>query len=152
MLSSKSNLIDSIKNIKDQNTQISKDLKSSQIKLIDFYIDLWLNQTEKINSFNFLFKKLNLEPSFVKSLCLGLGRKLENHIIILITESNNRFSIFSSVSESVIETSNISASEIIKSICNSIGGSGGGQVKFAAGSGPKTDEIELIISKLKDTF
>ena len=47
---------------------------------------------------------------------------------------------------------NESASEIIKSICNSIGGSGGGQVKFAAGSGPKTDEIELIISKLKDTF
>ena len=152
MLSSKSNLIDSIKNIKDQNSQISKDLKLSQIKLIDFYIDLWLNQTEKINSFNFLFKKLNLEPSFVKSLCLGLARKLENHIIILITESNNRFSIFSSVSESVVETSNISASEIIKSICNSIGGSGGGQVKFAAGSGPKTDEIELIISKLKDTF
>ena len=152
MLSSKSNLIDSIKNIKDQNSQISKDLKLSQIKLIDFYIDLWLNQTEKINSFNFLFKKLNLEPSFVKSLCLGLARKLENHIIILITESNNRFNIFSSVSESVVETSNISASEIIKSICNSIGGSGGGQVKFAAGSGPKTDEIELIISKLKDTF
>ena len=93
-----------------------------------------------------------MEPSFVKSLCLGLARKLENHIIILITESNNRFSIFSSVSESVVETSNISASEIIKSICNSIGGSGGGQVKFAAGSGPKTGEIELIISKLKDTF
>ena len=56
MLSSKSNLIDSIKNIKDQNSQISKDLKLSQIKLIDFYIDLWLNQTEKINSFNFCSK------------------------------------------------------------------------------------------------
>ena len=152
ILSSKSNLIDSVKNIKDQNTQISKNLKSSQTKLIDFYVDTWSNQTEEINSFNFLFKKLNLEPSFVKSLCLGLSRKIENHIIILITESNNRFSIFSSVSESVVETSNISASEIIKSICNSIGGSGGGQVKFAAGSGPKTDEIELIISKLKDTF
>ena len=95
-------------------------LERSLSKLIDFYIDLWLNQTEKINSFNFLFKKLNLEPSFVKSLCLGLARKLENHIIILITESNNRFSIFSSVSESIVETSNISASEIIKSICNSV--------------------------------
>ena len=32
--------------------------KLSQIKLIDFYIDLWLNQTEKINSFNFLFKNI----------------------------------------------------------------------------------------------
>ncbi len=152
MLSSKSNLIDSIKNIKDQNIQISKDLKSSQIKLIDFYIDSWSNQTEKINSFNFLFKRLNFEPSFVKSLCIGLGRSIENHIIILLTESNNRFSIFSAVSESIVETSNISASEIIKNICDSIGGGGGGQAKFAAGSGPKTKEIESIILKLKDSF
>ena len=31
-------------------------------------------------------------------------------------------------------------------------GGGGGKAKFAAGSGPKTKEIESIILKLKDSF
>ena len=80
--------------MKDQNTQISKYLKSTQMKLIDFYSDKWLGQVENIKSFNFLFKKLNLEPSFVKSLCLNLSKIINQHVIILVTDSNNKYNIF----------------------------------------------------------
>ena len=152
ILSSKINLVDSIKNIKDQNTQISKDLKSSQMKLIDFYSDKWLGQVEKINSFNFLFKKLNLESSFVKSLCLNLSKIISEHIIILVTESNNKYNIFVSVSNLLVESAGLSASEIIKTICDSIGGGGGGQSTFAAGSGPNKVDIVNVISKLKESL
>jgi len=152
ILSSNTNLVDSVKNIKDQNTQISKDLKSSQMKLIDFYSDKWLGQVEKIKSFNFLFKKLNLESSFVKSLCLNLSKILSEHVIILVTESNNKYNIFVSVSNLLVESAGLSASEIIKTICDSIGGGGGGQSTFAAGSGPNKADIVNVISKLKESL
>jgi len=152
ILSSNTNLVDSVKNIKDQNTQISKDLKSSQMKLIDFYSDKWLGQVEKIKSFNFLFKKLNLESSFVKSLCLNLSKILSEHVIILVTESNNKYNIFVSVSNLLVESAGLSASEIIKTICDSIGGGGGGQSTFAAGSGPNKVDIVNVISKLKESL
>ena len=152
ILSSNTNLVDSVKNIKDQNTQISKDLKSSQMKLIDFYSDKWLGQVEKIKSFNFLFKKLNLESSFVKSLCLNLSKIISEHVIILVTESNNKYNIFVSVSNLLVESAGLSASEIIKTICGSIGGGGGGQSTFAAGSGPNKVDIVNVISKLKESL
>ena len=150
ILSSNTNLIDSVKNMKDQNTQISKDLKSSQMKLIDFYSDKWLGQVEKIKSFNFLFKKLNLEPSFVKSLCLNLSKIINDHVIILVTESNNKYNIFVSVSNLLVKSAGLSASVIIKSICESIDGGGGGQSTFAAGSGPNKADIVSVISRIKE--
>ena len=152
ILSSNTNLIDSVKNMKDQNTQISKDLKSSQMKLIDFYSDKWLGQVEKIKSFNFLFKKLNLEPSFVKSLCLNLSKIINEHIIILVTDSNNKYNIFVSVSNLLVESEGLSASVIIKSICDSIDGGGGGQSTFAAGSGPNKADIVSVITKIKENL
>ena len=152
ILSSNTNLIDSVKNMKDQNTQISKDLKSTQMKLIDFYSDKWLGQVEKIKSFNFLFKKLNLEPSFVKSLCLNLSKIINEHIIILVTDSNNKYNIFVSVSNLLVESEGLSASVIIKSICDSIDGAGGGQSTFAAGSGPNKADIVSIITKIKESL
>ena len=152
ILSSNTNLIDSVKNIKYQNTQISKDLKSTQIKLIDFYSDKWLGQVEKIKSFNFLFKKLNLEPSFVKSLCLNLSKIINEHIIILVTDSNNKYNIFVSVSNLLVESESLSASVIIKSICDSIDGAGGGQSTFAAGSGPNKSDIVSVITKIKESL
>ena len=152
ILSSNTNLIDSVKNMKDQNTQISKDLKSSQMKLIDFYSDKWLGQVEKIKSFNFLFKKLNLEPSFVKSLCLNLCKIINEHIIILVTDSNNKYNIFVSVSNLLVESEGLSASVIIKSICDSIDGAGGGQSTFAAGSGPNKADIVSVITKIKESL
>lgn len=152
ILSSNTNLIDSVKNIKYQNTQISKDLKSTQIKLIDFYSDKWLGQVEKIKSFNFLFKKLNLEPSFVKSLCLNLSKIINEHIIILVTDSNNKYNIFVSVSNLLVESEGLSASVIMKSICDSIDGAGGGQSTFAAGSGPNKADIVSVITKIKESL
>ena len=152
ILSSNTNLIDSVKNMKDQNTQISKDLKSTQMKLIDFYSDKWLDQVEKIKSFNFLFKKLNLEPSFVKSLCLNLSKIINEHIIILVTDSNNKYNIFVSVSNLLVESEGLSASVIIKSICDSIDGAGGGQSTFAAGSGPNKADIVSVITKIKESL
>jgi len=152
ILSSSTNLIDSIKNMKDQNAQISKDLKSSQMKLIDFYSDKWLGQVEKIKSFNFLFKKLNLEPSFVKSLCLNLSKIINEHIIILVTDSNNKYNIFVSVSNLLVESEGLSASVIIKSICDSIDGAGGGQSTFAAGSGPNKTDIFSVITNIKKSL
>ena len=152
ILSSNTNLIDSVKNMKDQNTQISKDLKSSQMKLIDFYSDKWLGQVEKIKSFNFLFKKLNLEPSFVKSLCLNLSKIINEHVIILVTDSNNKYNIFVSVSNLLVESEGLSASVIIKSICDSIDGGGGGQSTFAAGSGPNKADIVSVITKIKESL
>ena len=152
ILSSNTNLIDSVKNMKDQNTQISKDLKSSQMKLIDFYSDKWLGQVEKIKSFNFLFKKLNLEPSFVKSLCLNLSKIINEHIIILVTDSNNKYNVFVSVSNLLVESAGLSASVIIKSICDSIDGGGGGQSTFAAGSGPNKADIVSVITKIKESL
>ena len=152
ILSSNTNVIDSVKNIKYQNTQISKDLKSTQIKLIDFYSDKWLGQVEKIKSFNFLFKKLNLEPSFVKSLCLNLSKIINEHVIILVTDSNNKYNIFVSVSNLLVESDGLSASVIIKSICESIDGAGGGQRTFAAGSGPKKADIVSVVTKIKESL
>ena len=152
ILSSNTNLIDSVKNIKYQNTQISKDLKSTQIKLIDFYSDKWLGQVENIKSFNFLFKKLNLEPSFVKSLCLNLSKIINEHVIILVTDSNNKYNIFVSVSNLLVESDGLSASVIIKSICESIDGAGGGQRTFAAGSGPKKADIVSVVTKIKESL
>ena len=46
----------------------------------------------------------------------------------------------------------MSASEIIKTICDSIGGGGGGQSTFAAGSGPNKVDIVNVISKLKESL
>ena len=69
-----------------------------------------------------------------------------------MTDSNNKYNIFVSVSNLVVESDGLSASVIIKSICESIDGGGGGQSTFAAGSGSNKADIVGVISRIKESL
>jgi len=69
-----------------------------------------------------------------------------------VTDSNNKYNVFVSVSNLLVESVGLSASVIIKSICDSIDGAGGGQRTFAAGSGPNKADIVSVVTKIKESL
>jgi alanyl-tRNA synthetase len=85
----------------------------------------------------------------MKSLCFLIGKKLEDLFLVLLSESKS-ISLVCYISQSLIETNNLNASEIVKRICVEIDGAGGGQTHFAAGSGKKTISIKELIKISKE--
>ena len=145
ILSSNKDTIDSVKNLKSENSSLMKGLKKSQQKLIQFYSDFYSSKFFKENDYNFLIQKLDTDNDLMRSLSFNLIGKVSNSVIIFYNVDANKFNIICNVSKSLPENSKIDASHIINKICEEIGGAGGGQRYYASGSGPKNDKIETII-------
>ena len=83
ILSSNKDTIDSVKNLKSENSSLIKGLKKSQQKLIQFYSDFYSSKFFKENDYNFLIQKLDTENDLMRSLSFNLTGKVSNSVIIL---------------------------------------------------------------------
>ena len=76
ILSSNKDTIDSVKNLKSENSSLMKGLKKSQQKLIQFYSDFYSSKFFKENDYNFLIQKLDTENDLMRSLSFNLIGKV----------------------------------------------------------------------------
>ena len=109
ILSSNKDTIDSVKNLKSENSSLMKGLKKSQQKLIQFYSDFYSSKFFKENDYNFLIQKLDTENDLMRSFLLMIG-KVSNSVIIFYNVDANKFNIICNVSKSLPENSKIDAS------------------------------------------
>ena len=145
ILSNNKKPVESVRELKNENSKLSKDLKRNQIKLLQFYSELYLKKIKKLNDTNLIIESVDLDKNFIKSLSFDLIGKTDNTIILLYSKESNKLNLTCNISKTLCENSNIDASVIIKEISSLAGGAGGGQKNYASGLVNYTDNIKKII-------
>ena len=148
ILSSNKGTVDSVRNLKNENSELSKTLKKSQKKLTQFYSEHFLQKFKKVEATNLLIEKVEMDNDLMRSLSFDLINKIRDSIIIFYSKNSNNLNIICNVSKTLDDNIKIDAAKIISSICSAVGGAGGGQKHYASGSAPFKSDIEETIKNI----
>lgn len=107
------------------------------------------NSFEEINGINLLavYLKDNKRNALL-SLADNLKQSHENYLIVLIGEENNAFPIVTLASKAAI-AKGLLAGNIVRSVAQILGGSGGGRPDMASGAGKDKAKIDEAIASVK---
>ena len=148
ILLSNKETVDSVRNLKNENSELSKTLKKSQKKLTQFYSEHFLQKFEKVEATNLLIEKVEMDNDLMRSLSFDLINKIRDSIIIFYSKDSNNLNIICNVSKTLNDNIKIDAAKILFSLCSAIGGAGGGQKHYASGSAPYKKDVEETIKNI----
>ena len=152
LLNNEKDVLVAIKKLKNQNIQLSKKLDNISSELSKFYLKEIVNQTQNKNSVNFCCYELSCSPELLKKLAFSAGKQIKNLLLILVCLSESKVYLTCYVSKSLVESSNLNANDIVKSLSKYIDGSGGGQPFFANASGNNLNGVSKLITEAKKLF
>ena len=94
--------------------------------------------TSELNSHNgiqFLFKKVDLDAASIKDICFELGGQFEDLFLVFASELNGKAILSCYVSKPLVESHDLNAGQIVRTLGKFIQGGGGGQPFFATAGG-----------------
>ncbi len=133
---------------------LEKTLKNHLQKALNEQVKILTEEADTINlegNLTYLYAVVCVPNSdALKSLASLLSSKLKDSVVVLGTkdEEENKCHICAKLSDSAIQKG-YNAGAIVKEICQTLGGSGGGKQKFAMGGVPKTNSLEGILKNYK---
>lgn len=107
------------------------------------------NKTEDINGINFIAQKVDLDSNSIRDLAFGLGREIENLVLVLGMEKDGKAQLTVLVSENLVKEKGLNAGSIIREIVHEIKGGGGGQPHFATAGGKDPNGLSKAFEKAK---
>ena len=151
LVSTNSNIFESVLSLNQSNKKLEKNIKNYQSMIISSLTDDLMKKVENHGGVNLLVSEINdFDSDNLKSLSFSLIRNIKDAFILLKCRSNNKTSLVCNISKNLISLHDIDASKIIKEISIRIDGGGGGQNNFASGSGNLnigSDELKNICKK-----
>lgn len=151
LVSTNSNIFESVLSLNQSNKKLEKNIKNYQSMIISSLTDDLMKKVENHGGVNLLVSEINdFDSDNLKSLSFSLIRNIKDAFILLKCRSNNKTSLVCNISKNLISLHDIDASKIIKEISIRIDGGGGGQNNFASGSGNlniDSDELKNICKK-----
>ncbi len=136
--------LDALINQKSELEQQLKKFTSANLKTLR---DELVAKAEKINEVNILFEKIDLEIEALKELADLVESGLEKSIILLGGVQNGRALLIAKVSESL--TKQFKAGDLVREAAQLVGGKGGGNPRFAQGSGDQPQHLESALAGVK---
>ena len=144
-------VIKSIENLFIENNALkiqSEKFEANELLLIK---DDLLKSIQTINGINFIGEVVAVSsPDALKKLIFSLKNSLNNYIIVLMTNIENKAFVSILIDEKVAGKKNIDASKIIREeVASLIKGGGGGQATFASAGGQDISNFKQVIEKVK---
>ncbi|NOZ47025.1 MAG: alanine--tRNA ligase [Chlorobi bacterium] len=108
------------------------------------------SEIEHVNGINFLGKKLVVNSAGdLKDIAYQLKGEVENLVLVIGAEINQKANLAIMISDNLVKSKGLNASNIIREISKEIHGGGGGQPFFATAGGKNGAGIEKAIEKAK---
>ncbi|MDO5051159.1 MAG: alanine--tRNA ligase [Moraxella equi] len=131
--------------VKDSDKQIEKLTQ----KLASFEAKALMDKVIDVAGVPVLIAKVdNLDAKGLRSLADDIKSKLHNGVAVLASVSDGKIALTASVGKDL--TAKVKAGDIIKSLCESLDGKGGGKPDFAQGGASKVDGLDKALANLKD--
>ena len=130
-----------VQNLLSENQTLSKQVaKTTQAKAGNIKGDL-LKAMEIINGVNFNAAQVDLDAKAIKNLAIELKKVLDNLLLVLGATNGEKATIIIVVSESLVESKDLHAGNMVRELAQEIKGAGGGQAFFATAGGKDASGI-----------
>jgi alanyl-tRNA synthetase len=131
----------------DSKKQLEKELKRFHQKSLLEQVDKLAQGVEIIgDNVSYLHTLVAIsDSSDLRSLGNQLLAKLDSGLVVLASSHNGKAQVCAALSQQAVEQG-YNAGSIVKEICESLGGRGGGKANFAMGGAPANKSLEAIIS------
>ena len=144
-------ILKSIENINIENADLRKQLESFEAKQLQSIKNELLQRIQSINTINFIGEQVEVNNADdLKKLCFELKSKLENYLIILVSNIQGKAAVAVMIDDKLAADKNLDASKIIKqNIAPLIKGGGGGQKTLATAGGQDSSNLYKVIDIVK---
>lgn len=138
-----------VQQLADKNRDLEKQIERLQQKLASSQAKALLDNVQQINNLPVLIATLQgLDSKALRTLSDDLKSKLANSVIVLASTHDDKIALIASVAKDL--TKQIKAGDIIKHLCQKLGGKGGGKPDFAQGGATASAELDKIMAELTD--
>ena len=133
------NIVSAINKLTEENRKLVSDNNRFQIESLKTLGHTLNNESEKLNDFSFVAKKIDIDPKLMKEFSVILRKKV-SLIAILAIVTDNKIQLSISISNDLV-TKGYDARKYINEIAEKIKGKGGGQAHFATAGGSNVNGI-----------
>jgi alanyl-tRNA synthetase len=133
------NIVSAINKLTEENRKLVSDNNRFQIESLKTLGHTLNNESEKLNDFSFVAKKIDINPKLMKDFSVIL-RKQDSLIAILAIVKDNKVQLSISISNDLV-AKGYDARKYINEIAEKIKGKGGGQAHFATAGGSNINGI-----------
>ena len=139
-----------VQNLLSENQTLSNQVaKMTQAKAGNIKGDL-LKAMETINGVNFIAAQVELDAKAIKNLAFELKKEQDNLLLVLGAANGDKATITVVVSESLAESKDLHAGNMVSELAQEIKGGGGGQAFFATAGGKDVSGIPNALEKAKE--
>lgn len=138
-------LAKSIEKLLEENSNLKSEIEGLKKEKAKGEIQNWKNDFVDKNGKKLLVKKTSLDGASVKDIVFQLKKEIENSVIIIISDANEKPMITVGVSQDLENQYN--AGNLVKELAKEIQGGGGGNPGFATAGGKNLEGIENAYQK-----
>lgn len=146
-------VVDALNVLQDENRELKKKLEEMQQQKASNIKDELLKKVMPIDDYKLLIEKVAVKDGkTLKNLAHQLIQELENGIIVLAAEAEDKAQIIVAIDKDLSAERGFHAGNIIKDLASAIEGGGGGQAFFASAGGSKPSGIDEALEKAAEIF
>jgi alanyl-tRNA synthetase len=138
--------------LEERNT-LKKEIENLHLEKASGIKTQLLSQFVERDGINSLIAKVELpNADFLKKLAYELKNEVKNAFVILAASIEGKPQIAVILEESLIQSKNLNAGQIVRELAKEIQGGGGGQPFFATAGGKDLSGLDRVIAKAKDLY
>ncbi len=146
-----SNLVEAVKKVVSENTEMSKQMLSFKKNAIEAAMEGFKENVEKIGDINFLSAIMPLgDADLLRHAAFKLRNEIDNLFLVMGSADNQKALLVVMIADNLVSEKGLNASNIIREIAKEIQGGGGGQPFFATAGGKNPKGIASAIVKAKE--
>ena len=126
------------------NAKMSKDIEAFQREAAGNVKGDLIGQLKQINGVNAIGAVLDLDAKNIKDIAFQLKAEQAPFFGVFGSKAGGKVTLSIAISDDLVESRDLHAGQMIRSLAQHIGGGGGGQAFFATAGGQKEEGLSLI--------
>jgi len=144
-------LIPAIEKLVAENQNLTKQIESISLEKLSSLRTELIGKIETIGDIRYLSCMVQVDKAgLLRDLAFQVKGDMENLFLVLGTEIDGKANLAVMISNKLVETKGLNASNIIREISKEIEGGGGGQAFFATAGGKKPEGLKKALERVRE--
>ncbi len=150
LLKNPQDVVKAVQSLLEEKHTLEKYLEEIKKAQVNQLANQLATTAEEINGINYIATYLKLESGAVKDLVYQLKSRLDNLMVVVGSEFENKALLTVLISDNLVKERNLHAGNMVKDLAREIEGGGGGQPFFATAGGKNPKGINNALEKAKN--